>query len=197
MSAPRKSNIRIPENLQIIMDTLENKDGFVMQIHSNLWAIFKKRAENLDEYGFQLLDPNNDSRGEATWGMTHAECVKLINSIRPEWQQRKLIKNAEYRRIERRCAEIRKMPRYARWRNDVLETCGYKCEVCEETKKLEVHHRQSLYSIAKHNKLADKPLAQSIDCDELWSISNGSVLCKLHHEEMESSQQRKELETKT
>lgn len=84
-----KYNLRIPENLQICMQVNENNNGLVVQFHPNLWAIFRKKADNPNEYGFQLLNPNQgiEERGEITWGLSHSQCDRLIN---------KLIKNPGY-----------------------------------------------------------------------------------------------------
>lgn len=83
----KKYNLRIPENLQIIMDAQESNTGLIVKFHANLWAIFRRKSENIDEYGYQLLNPNSDQRGDHVWGMTENQCTRLIN---------KLIKNPGY-----------------------------------------------------------------------------------------------------
>lgn len=82
-----KHNLRIPENLKIILETEENNQGLIVQFNPNLWAIFGKNPENPKEYGYQLMNPNTDQRGSGVWGLTHAQCDRLIN---------KLIKNPGY-----------------------------------------------------------------------------------------------------
>lgn len=83
----KKYNLRIPENLQIIMNTQESNTGLIVKFHPDLWAIFKPKDETKTEYGFQLLNPNGNERGEFTWGLTMQEASRLIN---------KLIKNPSY-----------------------------------------------------------------------------------------------------
>lgn len=83
----KKYNLRIPENLQIILNTPENEKGLIIKIHSNLWIIFHKNIENLEEYGFKIINPNSSERSKGIWGLTEKECTRLIN---------KLIKNPEY-----------------------------------------------------------------------------------------------------
>ena len=76
-----KYNLRIPENLQIIVDTQESNTGVIVKFNPGLWGIFRRKAENMDEYGYQLMDPNSDQRGEHIWRLTHNQCVRLINNL--------------------------------------------------------------------------------------------------------------------
>jgi quinolinate synthase len=45
--------------------------------------------------------------------------------------------------------EIEEMPKYQNWRNQVIVKFGNKCEICGVADKLEIHHRQSMFSIIK------------------------------------------------
>lgn len=84
--------------------------------------------------------------------------------------------------------EIEKMPKYSNWRNAVFARCDRACEMCGETKGLEIHHRVSFDAIQRAYKI--NTIVQAFDCDALWNVSNGSVLCKQCHEKMESSKYR-------
>ncbi len=110
-------------------------------------------------------------------------------------QKRRELKAIEHTKIELICADIRKLPKYQTWRRDVFEKWGNVCEHCSIGVNLEIHHRQSLYSIVKRNKVTDT--YKAIECDVLWDPNNGSVLCGFCHEEMESSKQRKVFSEKT
>lgn len=87
--------------------------------------------------------------------------------------------------------KIEQMPIYKRWRNEVLERCNNKCQMCGISNNLEVHHRNSFYSIFKRNNISN--IEQAFECKELWDTSNGEVLCVECHKKMESSKKMKEL----
>ena len=77
----KKYEIRIPENLQIILDCQEQNKGLVVKLNHNIWAIFSKKEGTEDEYGFQLLNPNNNQRGAGKWGLTLKQATRLINNL--------------------------------------------------------------------------------------------------------------------
>lgn len=183
--------MRTPENIKILLEEQTDNKGLIIEVNSSVWAVFKKHPEREEEYGFQVVNPNTGETSRGTWGLSEKECTRVINKLKPEWQQRRDMKKVQYERIEKRCMEIRNMPKYQTWRKQVFEKWGHVCEVCGETENLEIHHRKSLYSIVKNNKLMNILLSRTIECDELWDPNNGSVLCKPHHDEQESSQQRK------
>lgn len=77
----KTQQIRIPENIKICLEVEERNKGIIVQFHPDLWAIFGKNPNNPEEYGFQLLNPNNNERGEFTWGLTQAQCTRVINKL--------------------------------------------------------------------------------------------------------------------
>jgi len=83
----KTQQIRIPENIKICLDVEERNTGIIVQFNQDLWAIFRKNPENQEDYGFQLLNPNTNERGEGVWGLTQIQCTRVIN---------KLIKNPGY-----------------------------------------------------------------------------------------------------
>jgi hypothetical protein len=103
--------------------------------------------------------------------------------------------------------EICKMPKYIDWRSSVLKKDDYKCQSCNKygypdysgysqkdqsiLSKLEVDHIKSFGSIIISNKIANTKEAS--DCEELWDIDNGRVLCKYHHDQTKNSKRYKEL----
>lgn len=81
--------------------------------------------------------------------------------------------------------DIEEMPKYQNWRQQVFTKFGSRCEICNLTKNLQIHHRKSLYSIIQDNEVKDK--FQAFECIQLWDVDNGAVLCTQCHEQMESS----------
>lgn len=85
---------------------------------------------------------------------------------------RKLIKNGSY---------------YDNWRLKALEKGRNKCEICGETSKLHIHHKNKfskLYDefLFKYNNLSpekdiDKLLELSKSHKPFWDVNNGQVLC--------------------
>ncbi len=86
--------------------------------------------------------------------------------------------------------EIESTEKYANWKRIVFENGKNKCVVCGTTENLEAHHIKSFHSILTENKITTLELAL-FNCPVLWNPDNGAVICKLHHDEMESSKQRK------
>ena len=89
--------------------------------------------------------------------------------------------------------QIEQMPRYERWKEEVKEKCGKKCQIDESHKNryTEVHHLTSFYKILKQNNITS--IEKALGCRLLWDIDNGIVLCKECHDKMESSQNRQNL----
>ena len=114
--------------------------------------------------------------------------IEEENRIRVEEMATKVRRQQEeaYARRRQLRIEIEKMPRYSNWRKDVFEKNGRQCEMCGEINGLEIHHRTSFDSILRLYKI--NTLAEAFECDALWIINNGSVLCKKHHDEMQSSE---------
>lgn len=101
-----------------------------------------------------------------------------------ERQKEKEAQMAEYQQLRK---EIEAMPKSANYKKAVFLKNGEKCEMCGNNKKedLEIHHRKSFYSIVQKYQI--KNIAEAFECDELWDVENGSVLCKKCHAKMESS----------
>jgi phage shock protein C len=87
--------------------------------------------------------------------------------------------------------EIEKMPIYKNWQKEVFKKYGRICQACGVKENLEIHHRQSMYSIIKINNI--DTTYKAINCKELWNIENGIVLCIKCHKEMESSKKYNKL----
>jgi len=76
-----RQQIRIPENLKIILNDQDNNKGLIVQFNPHLWAIFKKKENNPEEYGFQLIDPTTGEISNGTWGLTQNQCTRIINKV--------------------------------------------------------------------------------------------------------------------
>ena len=83
---------------------------------------------------------------------------------------------------------IRRMPKYENWKKEVFKKYGRKCEVCGEENNIEIHHRQSLHKIINHFGI--KNINDAFECNKLWDVDNGSVVCKFCHEKTRSHQYR-------
>ena len=94
----------------------------------------------------------------------------------------------EYLKLEK---EIRAMPKYAVWRQDVLARYARKCAINDPLCKggLEVDHfPRSLYSLVSMCEI--RTTMQAYECAALWDVNNGGVLCKSHHDQTKSSMSR-------
>ncbi|KKP32059.1 MAG: hypothetical protein UR22_C0016G0005 [Parcubacteria group bacterium GW2011_GWC2_32_10] len=94
---------------------------------------------------------------------------------------------AYFVRLELR-KKIEEMPKYNNWREKVFEKYGRKCEICGGVNDIEIHHRTSFDKIIRRFDIKTKE--QAFECDALWNIDNGSVLCHECHIKMESSKIR-------
>jgi len=74
---------------------------------------------------------------------------------------------------------IRTSAHNLKWIKKILKRDNYECQLCKSIKKLEVHHKIELAKIVKDNEI--KTLDEARDCDKLWDINNGIVLCKKCH----------------
>ncbi len=135
----------------------------------------------LIEFVFDTIITKRDERKE----VARIEVEKRVQEKDERAELFRQQKEAEIAHYQQLRKEIEAMPKYANWRNDVFIKNGRKCEMRGEIENLEIHHRRSFYSIIKTNRIEN--IAQAIQCDVLWQISNGEVLCKKCHAEMESS----------
>lgn len=81
--------------------------------------------------------------------------------------------------------DIETTPQYHQWRQLIFKICGRSCYNCSLEDNLQIHHKTSFYSILKRNNINSKE--QALQCEELWNINNGQVLCKRCHDTMDSS----------
>jgi DNA repair exonuclease SbcCD ATPase subunit len=103
-------------------------------------------------------------------------------------RQKEEKKEREYAIRRQLRVEIEKMPKYSNWRTAIFERCGKRCEMCGSTKDLEIHHRTSFDALLRHYQI--NTVEKAFECDALWDLNNGSVLCKECHAKMESSKYR-------
>ncbi len=95
-----------------------------------------------------------------------------------------------WREYEQLSKEIRAMPRYQVWRDDVFKRFGRRCSICGSTENLEVDHRVSLYSLVRFHRITDT--VGAYECDDLWRVDNGNPLCKEHHDATTNSTYRRQ-----
>ncbi len=122
------------------------------------------------------------------------EARKIAQQMRQEEVQNK--KQEEFQRKSDFMDRIRQTPRYQRWKEEVQEKCGNKCQIDKShaDRYAEVHHLVSLYKILKQNNIVS--IEGALGCRQLWDIDNGIVLCKECHDQMESSQNRQTIISK-
>jgi len=80
---------------------------------------------------------------------------------------------------------VRASTKYKEWKKAVIERDGFECKECGiESKKgdfnlMDVDHIFPLAALLRKYNI--KTVYQSQDCEELWDISNGRILCKECH----------------
>lgn len=80
---------------------------------------------------------------------------------------------------------IHSLPEYKDWKLNVFNRDNYICQSCNNDNatskgiKLEAHHTKPLSQIIEDNNI--KTVADALNCKELWSLINGSTLCKKCH----------------
>lgn len=90
---------------------------------------------------------------------------------------------------EQLARDIRAMPKYAVWREDVLLKHGRRCSICGSTENIEVDHRHSLYSLVRIYGITN--LDEAYACDALWEVGNGNPLCRPCHDKTAPSAYRR------
>lgn len=132
-------------------------------------------------------------KAEVLWqqkyGAIQKDRLERWRSDVEQWQQR--LKDHLYAGYQDWRIKLEQMHKYKSWRHDVFTKFGKRCEICGKTENLETHHRKSLHSIWRQEDIKD--IYQAFECDRLWDINNGSVLCHECHKRMESSKQHKNL----
>ena len=72
-----------------------------------------------------------------------------------------------------------KIPEYWKWKKMIYERDQNKCVKCKQSNKLHVHHIKQLALILIENNI--KTIGGALECDEIWDINNGVLLCKDCH----------------
>ncbi|MCR4334753.1 MAG: hypothetical protein NUV47_03455 [Patescibacteria group bacterium] len=106
-------------------------------------------------------------------------------------EQRQRIKDGEHQKYLDLRKQIEKMPIYQRWKQEIMNKCGSKCQMCGSSNNLQVHHLDSFYSIIKQYNITS--IEKAFECKQLWNVDNGEILCKNCHDKMESSINRQTL----
>ena len=113
------------------------------------------------------------------------QCEEALRIKQLQEKEEEKLKFKKYQELRK---SIEQMPKYKKWREDVFQKNGRECEVCGEKENLEIHHRTSFYSIIKTYDIDD--VYKAFECNALWDIDNGSVICKFCHEKTQSHQYR-------
>lgn len=101
--------------------------------------------------------------------------------LEKEKNEEKIRMHELYKRLRK---DIEAMPKYSNWRQAVFQKFGNVCEVCGSTNALEIHHKKSFHSIIKNYHIID--VITALECDALWDVGNGSVMCKECHKKTSS-----------
>ncbi len=76
--------------------------------------------------------------------------------------------------------QIRSSLKYKEWRRKVFQTDNYTCQKCgRRGGKINADHIKKFAQILYENNI--KTLKDALQCQELWDIKNGRVLCKECH----------------
>jgi hypothetical protein len=74
--------------------------------------------------------------------------------------------------------QIRNSRKYKDWRNKIYNSQKGMCYICKE-EGTDVHHNIRFVDIITNNNI--NTYEESLKCDELWNLDNGTVLCKKCH----------------
>jgi len=80
---------------------------------------------------------------------------------------------------------IHSLPKYKEWKLAIFTRDSHICQSCNNVNttskgiKLEAHHIKPLSQIIEDNNI--KTVEDALKCKELWSLINGSTLCKKCH----------------
>ena len=86
--------------------------------------------------------------------------------------------------------KIRNTTEYLMWRLLILKRDNFTCKICHASVKenkslrLEVHHPKRFEDICIENSVST--VEQALECEELWSMSNGISLCYTCHKHIEN-----------
>lgn len=124
------------------------------------------------------------------YGEINKKCLEQWKNDVEEWENKIVQSKQEqeenqYKKYSVLRKRIEQMPIYERWRQDVINRCINKCQMCGINNNLEVHHRVSFYLLLKQYNITS--IEKAFENKNLWNIDNGEVLCKECHNKMESS----------
>ncbi len=109
--------------------------------------------------------------GNAHRPVCSVECREVL---RAEWCQ-----SREKTGLTPLLEQIRSSRQYILWREFILERDGEKCQNCNSTKEVCVHHIVPLVEIVRKEHVITMDEARV--CEKLWNPTNGITLCKECH----------------
>jgi hypothetical protein len=86
--------------------------------------------------------------------------------------------------------KIRNTTKYLNWRLSVLKRDSFTCRICHASVKdnkrlrLEIRHAKTFDDICKENNVTT--VEQALECEELWSMTNGVSICYRCHKDIET-----------
>ncbi len=75
--------------------------------------------------------------------------------------------------------KVRGIKEYRVWRKMCFENCINECDICGSKENLQVHHIKAMKLVLKDNNI--NTIEEAKNCEELWDVTNGQVLCKECH----------------
>jgi len=86
--------------------------------------------------------------------------------------------------------QIRTDFKYRQWRSDIFTRDEFTCQECGKVGvELHAHHIKSLSSILQKYEITT--LEEAIECEELWNINNGIILCEECHKKTKNYKNKK------
>lgn len=172
------------ETLPLLNKILEIKPDMIDALESKMVVLDElKKYEEVKSvfYKIRELDPNN-------------RLVRKYNELKETLGIPLEQVDEKYQKYSILRKQIEQMPIYERWRQDVINKCRNRCQMCGTNNNLEVHHRVSFYLLLKQHNIT--LIEQAFENKYLWNIDNGEVLCKECHDKMESSKNRETIISK-
>lgn len=75
--------------------------------------------------------------------------------------------------------KVRAIKEYRLWRKLCFKNNKNRCDICGSEHKLQVHHIKPMRLILQDNNVTT--IEDAKDCEELWDVKNGQVLCEDCH----------------
>jgi len=115
---------------------------------------------------------------------TYNDNLSFITAVKEE-RERTQLRTTQWNQYQQFRNDIQNLPRYTIWKNAVYAKKGRKCESCNKSGNLEVHHIRSLHSIVRAYQIGNiKETKMQV---LLWDVNNGQILCKECHDRTNSS----------